>query len=112
EMDRLGREDLAASYASSDRNPPVFDPATHTAPLPEAFRRSYQAFMDAEFWRLALPPELGGANAPRSLWWSLAESVLGSNAPIWMYASGPSFAHTLWVEGTEEQKRWATLFVE
>jgi len=111
EVDRLAREDLAASYAEGDRTPPVFDPATHSAPLPAAFRRSYETFMDAEFWRLDLPAELGGTAAPRMLWWSLAELVLGANAPIWMYASGPSFAHTLFVEGTPEQKRWAKLFV-
>ncbi|MFB9234769.1 acyl-CoA dehydrogenase [Plantactinospora siamensis] len=112
EVDRLAREDLAASYADSDRNPPVFDPATHTAPLPESFKKSFRAFMDAEFWRLDLPAELGGTGAPRALWWSLAELVLGSNAPIWMYASGPSFAHVLHVEGTAEQQRWAKLFIE
>lgn len=112
EMDRLAREDLAASYTDSDRNPPVFDPATHTAPLPESFKKSYQAFMDSEFWRLDLPAELDGSNAPRMLWWALAELVLGSNAPIWMYASGPSFAHVLRVEGTERQKKWAKLFVD
>ena len=60
EVDRLAREDLAASYATGDRNPPVFDPATHTAPLPEEFHRSYEAFMASEFWRLDLPAELGG----------------------------------------------------
>jgi alkylation response protein AidB-like acyl-CoA dehydrogenase len=112
EVDRLAREDLADSYVDGDRNPPVFDPVTHTAPLPESFRRSYQKFMDAEFWRLDLPPELGGTSAPRMLWWSLADLVLGSNAPIWMYASGPSFAQTLHVEGTPEQKKWAKLFAE
>jgi alkylation response protein AidB-like acyl-CoA dehydrogenase len=112
EVDRLAREDLAASYATSDRNPPVFDPTTFTAPLPADFHRSFRAFMDSEFWRLDLPPELGGTPAPRLLWWSLAELVLGANAPIWMYASGPSFAHTLHVEGTPEQKQWAKLFVE
>jgi alkylation response protein AidB-like acyl-CoA dehydrogenase len=112
EVDRLARDVLAASYTDGDRNPPVFDPATHTAPVPESFRRSYETFMDAEFWRLDLPPELGGTNAPRMLWWSLAEMVLGSNAPIWMYASGPSFAHTLHLEGTPEQKEWAKLFAE
>jgi len=112
EVDRLAREDLAASYAVGDRKPPVFDPATHTAPLPEEFRRSYQSFMESEFWRLDLPSELGGTNAPRMLWWSLAELILGANAPIWMYASGPSFAHTLYVEGTPQQKEWAKLFVE
>lgn len=112
EVDRLAREDLAASYQDSDRNPPVFDPATNTAPLPESFKKSYQAFMDSEFWRLDLPPELDGTNAPRALWWSLAELVLGANAPVWMYASGPSFAHVLHVEGTEQQKRWAKLFID
>jgi alkylation response protein AidB-like acyl-CoA dehydrogenase len=112
EVDRLAREDLAASYTSSDRTPPVFDPSTHSAPLPEAFRRSYQSYMDSEFWRLDLPVELGGSNAPRSLWWSLAEMVLGSNAPIFMYASGPSFAYTLFLEGTPEQKEWAKLFID
>ncbi|MER7006574.1 acyl-CoA dehydrogenase [Dactylosporangium sp. NPDC000555] len=112
EVDRMAREDLAASYADSDRNPPVFDPATHSVRMPESFRKSYRAFMDAEFWRLDLPAELDGTAAPRALWWSIAELVLGSNAPIWMYASGPSFANTLRIEGTEEQKKWAKLFVD
>nr|MDT0661887.1 acyl-CoA dehydrogenase [Micromonospora sp. DSM 115978] len=112
EVDRLAREDLAASYTDSDRNPPTFDPATHSAPLPAAFKKSYQAFIDSEFWRLDLPAELDGTNAPRALWWSLAELVLGANAPVWMYASGPSFAHTLHIEGTERQKKWAKLFVD
>ncbi|HEX5541402.1 MAG TPA: acyl-CoA dehydrogenase [Micromonospora sp.] len=112
EVDRLAREDLAASYTDGDRNPPVFDPATHTAPVPESFRKSYQAFMDSEFWRLDLPAELDGTNAPRTLWWALAELVLGANAPVWMYASGPSFAHMLHREGNEQQKKWAKLFIE
>jgi alkylation response protein AidB-like acyl-CoA dehydrogenase len=111
EVDRLAREDLAASYSVGDRTPPVFDPASHTAPLPAEFHRSFEAFMAAEFWRLDLPTELDGTPAPRMLWWSLAELVLGSNAPIWMYASGPSFARTLLLEGTPEQQRWAKLFV-
>ena len=112
EVDRLAREDLAASYAEGDRNPPVFDPATHTAPVPAAFKKSFDALMDSEFWRLDLPEALEGTLAPRVMWWSLAELILGSNAPIWMYASGPSFAHTLHLEGTERQKKWARLFVD
>src|SRR5688572_3270351 len=50
ETERLCREDLAASYVESDRNPPVFDPATHTAPIPAAFKKSYDAFMKSEWW--------------------------------------------------------------
>ncbi|MFC4066086.1 acyl-CoA dehydrogenase [Actinoplanes subglobosus] len=112
EVDRLAREDLAASYTDADRNPPVFDPATNTAPLPESFKKSYETFMASEFWRLDLPSGLGGTQAPRSLVWAVAEQILGSNAPVWMYSSGPSFAHVIWTEGTEEQKEWAKLFVE
>ncbi|MCW6003221.1 acyl-CoA dehydrogenase [Micromonospora sp. CPCC 205371] len=112
EVDRLAREDLAPSFVAGDRTPPVFDPTTHSVTVPEELRKSFNAFMDAEFWRLDLPEALGGTNAPRALWWSLADLVLGSNAPIWMYASGPSFAHTLWREGTPEQREWAKLFVE
>ncbi|GAB3996359.1 hypothetical protein GCM10029992_16260 [Glycomyces albus] len=46
------------------------------------------------------------------LWWSLAELVLGANPAMWMYAAGPSFAHSLYVEGTDEQKEWAKLITE
>ncbi|MDI6099007.1 acyl-CoA dehydrogenase [Actinoplanes sp. NEAU-A12] len=112
EVNRLAREDLGASYVDSDRNPPVFDPATHTAPLPESFKKSYETFMASEFWRLDLPAGIGGTSAPRSFYWAIAEQILGANAPIWMYASGPAFANVIWHEGTEEQKEWAKLFVE
>ena len=112
EVDRLAREDIAASYTDADRTPPVYDPAAHTVRVPDGLRRSYEAFMASEFWRLDLPDGLGGTPAPRVLWWSLAELVLGANAPVWMYASGPSFAQTAWHEGTPEQKRWAKLFAD
>ena len=112
EVDRLAREDVAASYAAGDRQPPTFDPATGEVKVPEALHRSYQALMDAEFWRLDLPAEMDGTPAPRTLWWAVAELILGANAPVWMYAAGPSFAQTLFQEGTPEQKEWAKLFVE
>lgn len=112
EVDRMARADLAASYVDSDRNPPVFDPATHTAPLPESFKKSYQAWMDAEYWRLALPEELGGTPAPSSLNWAIGELVLGANAPIWMYACGPAFASIVQRNGNERDQRIAQHMVE
>ena len=81
EVDRLAREDLAASYEDSDRNPPVFDPATGEAPLPESFKKSYQAWMDAEYWRLGTLEELGGTPAPSTINWAIGELVLGSERP-------------------------------
>ncbi|MBW8088025.1 acyl-CoA dehydrogenase [Streptomyces hygroscopicus subsp. hygroscopicus] len=112
EIARLSEHELAESYADADRNPPVFDPATHTAPLPESFKKSYRAYMEAEWWRLGVPESLGGTVCPRSLLWASAETILGSNAPVWMYASGPSFAGVLHEEGTEEQQKMAERMVE
>ncbi len=112
EVDRLAREDLAASYEDSDRNPPKFDPATGKADLPESFKKSYQAFMDSEFWRLTLPAELEGQQAPSTLNWAIGELVLGANAPIWMYASGPMMGAVVHRNGNDRDKRIAELMVE
>ncbi len=112
EVDRLAREDLAASYEDSDRNPPVFDPQTHTAPVPESFAKSYRAWMDAEYWRLQVVEEIGGTPAPSSLNWAIAEMVLGANAPVWMYAAGPSFANVVHRNGNDRDKRIAQIMVE
>ncbi|GLY99250.1 acyl-CoA dehydrogenase [Actinoplanes sp. NBRC 103695] len=112
EVNRMAREDLAPSFAIADRNPPVFDAATNTAPLPVEFKEAYAKFMASEFWRLDLPTSIGGTPAPRALWWALAENVLGANPAIWMYGNGPSFARVVKEEGTPEQQKWAELFVE
>lgn len=112
EVDRIAREDLASSYEDSDRNPPVFDPKTNTASLPESFKKSYEAWMEAEFWRLQIPESIGGQQAPSSVNWSIAEMVLGANAPIWMYACGPAFAGVIEKNGTDRDKRIAEIIVE
>ena len=112
EVERLSREELAESYEDSDRNPPVFDPTTNTAPIPESFQKSYQAWMDSEYWRLQINEELGGTPAPSSLVWALGEMVLGSNAPIWMYAAGPAFAGVVHRNGNDRDKRIAQIMVE
>ncbi|QSB05391.1 acyl-CoA dehydrogenase [Natronoglycomyces albus] len=112
EVNRLAQNELATSYVDGDRNPPVFDPNDNTVTVPDSFKNSFKALMDAEYWRLDIPEDLGGTYAPRTLWWCLAELVLGANPALWMYAAGPSFATTLGLEGTEEQKEWAKLFIE
>jgi alkylation response protein AidB-like acyl-CoA dehydrogenase len=112
EVDRLATGPVAESFAEADRNPPVFDPETSSVRMPEAFKKSFQAFQDAEWFRLELPAELGGTQAPRSLHWALGELILGANPAIWMYASGAAMAHALWRMGTPEQKRFAAQAVE
>jgi alkylation response protein AidB-like acyl-CoA dehydrogenase len=112
ELNTMAAGPLAASFADADRNPPVFDPATHEVRVPESLRASYRTFMDAEWYRLSLPAELGGTQAPRSLNWAMAELILGSNSAIWMYASGHTMGRVLWELGTPEQKRFAELAIE
>jgi alkylation response protein AidB-like acyl-CoA dehydrogenase len=107
EVNRLATGPVAESFAEADRHPPEFDPATHSVRLPEAFKRSYQAFIDAEWFRLELPPELGGTSVPRSLGWAVAELILGANPAVWMYGDVGSFSRALWELGTPEQRRVA-----
>ena len=112
EVERLATGPLAESYADADRNPPVYDPATRSVTMPDSFARSYRAYMDAEWWRLDLPEELGGTAAPRSLWWALIEMVQGAHAPVYMFGSGPGFAGLLHRLGTPEQQALARVMVE
>jgi alkylation response protein AidB-like acyl-CoA dehydrogenase len=112
EVNRLAIGPIAESFAEADRHPPVFDRETSSVRMPEAFKKSFQAFQDAEWFRLELPAELGGTEAPRSLHWAVAELILGANPAVWMYASGTSMAHALWRMGTPEQKRFAQIAID
>ncbi|MDV9190462.1 acyl-CoA dehydrogenase [Streptomyces sp. SR27] len=112
EIRRLAENELAESFADADRNPPVFDPETNTAPVPATFKKSYNAFMESEYWRLGIPEEIGGTVSPRSLIWAYAELLLGANPAIWMYSSGPAFAGILYNEGNDAQKKVAQIAVE
>jgi alkylation response protein AidB-like acyl-CoA dehydrogenase len=112
EIERMAAGPLAESFADADRNPPVFDAATNSVRIPESLRKSFRSFMDAEWYRLSLPAELGGTEAPRSLNWAMAELILGSNPSIWLYASGHTIGRVLWDLGTPEQKRFAEQAIE
>ncbi|MFN8214602.1 MAG: acyl-CoA dehydrogenase [Candidatus Nanopelagicales bacterium] len=103
---------LSDTFASADRNPPVYDPATYSVTMPEDFKKSYQALMDTEGWRLEIPEGLGGINCPPSLRWAVAELVLGSNPAAFMYMSGPGFAGILYNLGNEEQKKMAERMID
>ena len=112
EIERLAVGPLAESYLSSDRNPPVYDPATCTVTMPEDFKKSFRALMDSEWWRLDLPEHMGGAGSSPSLRWAAAEMFLGANPGTFLYMSGPGFATILDRIGNEDQKRWGQLIVD
>jgi alkylation response protein AidB-like acyl-CoA dehydrogenase len=112
EIERLATGPLAASFDDADRNPPVYDPDAKTVTMNPAFAASYKAWMDAEWWRIQIPEEMGGQRGPASLIWSSAEFVLGANAPVWMYAAGPGFARVVFENGTERDKLIAQHMVD
>lgn len=109
EVDRLAREDLAESFEDSDRTPTVFDPTTHTVTVPPSYAATYKTWMDAEWWRLRVLPELGGTHAPSSLNWALGEFVLGSNPTLWTYVGFPTATRVVWRHGTDRDKRIAEI---
>ncbi len=112
EMARLCEGPVGESFTDGDRNPPVFDPATHTVTLPDSFKSSVRVFIDNGWDKVGLIEELGGVPAPKALMWALHEHVLGANPAVWMYGGGAGFAQIFYHLGTEEQKKWAVLATE
>jgi alkylation response protein AidB-like acyl-CoA dehydrogenase len=112
EMARLCEGPIGASFVDGDRNPPVFDPATHTVTLPESFKASVRAYIEAGWDKVGVIEELGGVPTPKALLWALQEHVLGANPAVWMYAGGAGFAQIVHHLGTEHQKKWAVLAAE
>jgi alkylation response protein AidB-like acyl-CoA dehydrogenase len=112
EIARLAEGPVAESFADADRNPPVFDPKTHTVTLPESFKKSVRAVQDGGWDKIGVNEELGGMPMPRALQWALMEHILGANPAVYMYALGAGFAQILHNLGTEEQKKWAVLAAE
>ena len=112
EIARLSEGPIAESFVEGDRNPPVFDPATHTVTLPEDFKKSVRAFIDNGWDKVGVLEELGGVPVPKALLWALHEHILGANPAVWMYGGGAGFAQILHHLGTEEQRKWAVLAAE
>ena len=113
EVARLAEGPVAESFAAADRNPPVFDPDRHTISVPGELAKSVQAVKDAEWWRIGIAEEIGGVPAPAPLAWAIHEMLMCANpsATFW-YALGPAMANALYVEGNEQQKRWAAMGLE
>ena len=107
EMSRLAEGPVAESFVDADRNPPVFDPETHTVALPEAFKKSVRAVIEAGWDKVGIDEELGGTPMPKAMVWALHEHLLGANPAVWMYAGGAGFASIFYHLATEEQKKWA-----
>ena len=112
EAARLAEGPVAESFADADRNPPTFDPETHTVHLPESFKKSVRAWQQGEWFRIGLAEEVGGVPAPAILEWAINEFVLGAQPPVFMILSGPKSSDILYAVGNEQQRHWGTVGLE
>jgi alkylation response protein AidB-like acyl-CoA dehydrogenase len=111
EVDRLSREDFAASFVDADRNAPKLEDGE--VKLPASVHASLDALFDGGWHMLSIGHDLGGFDAPASLRWATTEMLVGANPATFLYASGGLMARVIAETGTEAQKeKWARAIVE
>ena len=93
EVDRLAREDFAASFVDSDRVPVVLEDGE--VKLPESMHRSLDAMFDGGWHLLGIGKDLGGFDAPNTLRWGTTELLVGANPSAFLYASGGLMARVI-----------------
>lgn len=103
---------LAQPFADADRQPPTFDPATHSVKLPEVFKAAVRFWRDGQWSRIGLHEGIGGIPAPPPLMWAINEFLVGAQPAVFFYLVGPWMLNVLYRNGTEQQRRWAALGLE
>jgi len=112
EAARLAEGPVAETFAYADHNPPVFDPSAHTISVEPELAKTVDVIKEAGWWRLGLAEQIGGMPAPRPLVWGVTEMIFCANPSANFFNLGPYMAQALYVEGNEEQRRWAAEGVE
>lgn len=111
EIDRLAREDFAASFEDADRFPPEL--VDGEVALPESVHRSLDAIYDGDWHLLGIDRDLGGYGAPDTLRWGVGEMLVGANPAVFLYASGGLMSRVIAAVGTEEQKNtWSKAIID
>ncbi|PQD98809.1 acyl-CoA dehydrogenase [Mycobacterium sp. EPG1] len=108
----LAEGPVAEAFAETDRTPPSFDPATHVVTIPAAFKKSFRAWYDGDWFRVGMAEAIGGVPAPSMLEWAINELALGAQPAAFMYAAGPKMAHIIDSIGNEQQRHWAKLMID
>ncbi|GGC67689.1 acyl-CoA dehydrogenase [Hoyosella rhizosphaerae] len=112
EASRLAEGPIADPFAEADRNPPVFNPETHSVELPAGLKKVIKTWHEAEYFRIGLAPAIGGEPAPSMLGWAIKELILGAQPTAYMYLAGPKAADIVHGIGNDLQKHWANLAIE
>lgn len=112
ELREIAEGPVAEPFADIDRNPPTFDPSTHSVHLPESLKASYRAGHGAGWDKIGVAEELGGTPMPRPVVWALVEMLIGASPSAHFYAMGATLGGIFFRHGTEDQKRWAKIWAE
>jgi len=99
------------SFAAADRNPPVFDPDRHTINVPGELAKSVQAVKTRGVVAHRIAQEIGGVPAPRRDVGDPRDADMANPSATFWYARARD-ANALYVEGNEQQKRWAAMGLE
>ena len=111
EVERLAREEFAASFTEGDRTP--LELSDGDVRVPAGLNHALDVYFEGGWQGLTLPEHLGGFGAPKSLSWAAQSMFLGANPAAFMYASGPFFASITDQIATDEQReRWVRPWVE
>lgn len=110
EVERLAAGPWADSFIDADRIP--LELRDGEVELAGSLKRSLDAYREAGWGRIGMPPELGGPGAPPSLVWATVALFTGANPTAYFYASGELMARVLFEEGTEEQQKIAHLMLD
>ena len=101
EVERLAREEFAASFVDADRV--KLEVVDGEVKLPDSVKASMEALHSGGWHLLGLPKRYGGHGAPQLLRWAVSEMFAGANAGIYLYVTGALMAGVIAHEGTPEQ---------
>ena len=111
EIDRLAREEFAASFVDGDRVGLRMEDGE--VKIPQSIKDSLDALYDGGWGNFLLSPKLGGVGAPPSLRWGVQELLVGANPAAYFYVSGALMSEVLGATATPEQiEKWAMPMVE
>lgn len=105
QLEKIATNELAASFVEGDRTPLQLDAATGTVKIPEATKRSLQAWFEGGWNLLEIPERMGGIGAPPSICWAGMEMISGANPVTTFYSFGSFMARVIDALGTESQKK-------
>jgi alkylation response protein AidB-like acyl-CoA dehydrogenase len=111
EIERLAREDFAASFVDADRNPPRLEDGQVL--LSDGIKASLDAYYEGGWDKLGVPAEMGGYGAPSLVRWAGQEMLAGANGAVFFYVTGGLMATVIAAVGTPEQREtWAIPMLE